>query len=62
MLEKLREAQMGIGLKNVACVDAKGLPLNEDGLHLSAEAQIKLGHMLADAYNKRFSTPQPEQM
>ncbi|XP_010244262.1 PREDICTED: probable carbohydrate esterase At4g34215 [Nelumbo nucifera] len=49
-LEKIREAQMGIKLPNVYCVDAKGLALKEDNLHLTTEAQIQLGSMLADAY------------
>ncbi|XP_022725882.1 probable carbohydrate esterase At4g34215 [Durio zibethinus] len=49
-MEKVREAQMGINLPNVVCVDAKGLTLKEDHLHLTTEAQAKLGHMLADAF------------
>ncbi|XVE93429.1 hypothetical protein REPUB_Repub01dG0191700 [Reevesia pubescens] len=49
-MEKVREAQLGINLPNVVCVDAKGLPLKEDHLHLTTEAQVKLGHMLADTF------------
>lgn len=52
--EKVREAQLGINLQNVVCVDAKGLHLKEDHLHLTTEAQVKLGHMLAEAYLKHF--------
>ncbi|KAG8364234.1 hypothetical protein BUALT_Bualt19G0107000 [Buddleja alternifolia] len=53
-IEKIREIQKGIELPNVVCVDAKGLQLNEDNLHLSTEAQIQLGHMLAQAYLTHF--------
>ncbi|XVF45074.1 hypothetical protein PTKIN_Ptkin02bG0176400 [Pterospermum kingtungense] len=49
-IEKVREAQLGINLENVVCVDAKGLALKEDHLHLTTEAQVRLGHMLADAF------------
>ncbi|KAJ7967515.1 Carbohydrate esterase [Quillaja saponaria] len=42
-LEKVREAQKGISLPNVFCVDAKGLSLKEDNLHLTPEAQVQLG-------------------
>lgn len=55
-IEKVREAQLGIKLQNVVCVDAKGLKLNDDNLHLSTEAQVKLGQMLADAYLCHFNT------
>ncbi|KAJ6692477.1 ESTERASE putative (DUF303)-RELATED [Salix purpurea] len=54
-MEKVREAQLNINLPNVACVDAKGLDLNEDHLHLTTESQVKLGNMLADAYLKHFA-------
>ncbi|XP_058734910.1 probable carbohydrate esterase At4g34215 [Vicia villosa] len=49
-IEKVREAQKGINIPNVICIDAKGLQLNEDNLHLNTESQIKLGHMLAEAF------------
>ncbi|XVF39871.1 hypothetical protein PTKIN_Ptkin01aG0067600 [Pterospermum kingtungense] len=48
--EEVRKAQLHIGLGNVKCVDAKGLPLEQDGLHLTTPAQVRLGEMLADAY------------
>ncbi|KAJ8766889.1 hypothetical protein K2173_009233 [Erythroxylum novogranatense] len=54
---KVREAQLGMKLPNVVCVDAKGLQLQEDNLHLTTESQVKLGHMLADAYLTHFSSP-----
>ncbi|KAK4424225.1 putative carbohydrate esterase [Sesamum alatum] len=53
-LEKIREIQKGIDLPNVACVDAKGLQLKEDSLHLTTEAQVQLGRMLAQAYLTHF--------
>ncbi|CAJ2630536.1 unnamed protein product [Trifolium pratense] len=53
-IEKVREAQKGINISNVICIDAKGLQLKEDNLHLNTEAQIKLGHMLAEAYLTHF--------
>lgn len=49
-LEKIREIQKGIDIPNVLCVDAKGLQLKEDNLHLTTEAQVQLGHFLAQAY------------
>ena len=56
-MEKVREAQLGINLPNVVCVDAKGLALKEDHLHLTTEAQVKLGHMLADAFLTHIFAP-----
>ncbi|KAL8540395.1 hypothetical protein ACS0TY_001849 [Phlomoides rotata] len=53
-LEKVRDVQKGIDLPNVACVDAMGLPLQEDKLHLTTEAHIRLGLMLADSYLTHF--------
>ncbi|KAJ3706197.1 hypothetical protein LUZ61_009902 [Rhynchospora tenuis] len=60
---KVRAAQKGIQLHNVRTVDAYGLPLLNDNLHLNTEAQIRLGHMLAQSYlsllDEVNSTPQP---
>lgn len=53
-IEKVREVQLGMKLPHVVCVDAKGLKLNDDNLHLSTEAQIQLGQLLADAYLCHF--------
>ncbi|KAL8188900.1 hypothetical protein R6Q57_029420 [Mikania cordata] len=53
-LEVVREAQKAIDLPNVVCIDAKGLELKEDNLHLTTDAQVRLGHMLADAYLSHF--------
>ncbi|KAM7265865.1 hypothetical protein ACFE04_003548 [Oxalis oulophora] len=56
-IDIVREAQLelGITLPNVVCVDAKGLQLKEDNLHLTTEAQVKLGNILADAYFQHFA-------
>ncbi|EYU42695.1 hypothetical protein MIMGU_mgv1a012748mg [Erythranthe guttata] len=54
-LEKVREIQKrGIELPNVVCVDAMGLPLEEDNLHITTEAHVKLGIMLANSYLTHF--------
>lgn len=55
-LEKVRDIQKGllINLPNVVCVDAMGLPLEEDNLHITTEAHVKLGHMLARSYLSHF--------
>ncbi|KAL6560772.1 hypothetical protein OROGR_004331 [Orobanche gracilis] len=52
--DKIREIQKGIDLPNVVCVDAKGLQLKEDNLHLTTQAQVQLGRILADAYLANF--------
>ncbi|PQQ05446.1 putative carbohydrate esterase [Prunus yedoensis var. nudiflora] len=49
-IEIVREAQLGVDFLNVRTVDAKGLPLEPDGLHLTTPAQVRLGQMLAAAY------------
>ncbi|KAF5727269.1 carbohydrate esterase [Tripterygium wilfordii] len=49
-------------LPNVVCVDAKGLSLKEDNLHLTTEAQVKLGHMLAQTYLHHFAPSNPPQV
>ncbi|XP_020096692.1 probable carbohydrate esterase At4g34215 isoform X2 [Ananas comosus] len=41
--EIVRKAQKGLKLPNVICVDAKGLPLEGDHLHLTTQAQVQLG-------------------
>ncbi|KAH7846560.1 hypothetical protein Vadar_015419 [Vaccinium darrowii] len=49
-IEKVREAQLGLNLPNVKCVDAKGLQLEPDYVHLTTQAQVQLGKMLADSF------------
>lgn len=56
-IEEVRAVQLGMKLPYVVCVDAKGLKLNSDNLHLSTEAQVQLGLMLADAYLCHFQPP-----
>lgn len=53
-IDKVREAQLKMNLPNVVCVDAKGFPLKEDNLHLTTDAQVKLGHIMAHAYITHF--------
>uniref|UniRef100_A0ACD5UZK9 Uncharacterized protein n=1 Tax=Avena sativa TaxID=4498 RepID=A0ACD5UZK9_AVESA len=53
-IEKVRNAQLSISLPNVVTVDAIGLALNEDHLHLTTESQVKLGESLAQAYTGNF--------
>uniref|UniRef100_A0A0A9GIY1 Sialate O-acetylesterase domain-containing protein n=1 Tax=Arundo donax TaxID=35708 RepID=A0A0A9GIY1_ARUDO len=55
-IEKVRSAQLSVNLPNVVTIDAMGLALNEDNLHLATESQVKLGAMLAEAYIKNFLT------
>lgn len=54
-MDIVRRAQLGIKLPNVVCIDAKGMPLNDDHIHLTTHAQVRLGHMLADAYLQHFT-------
>lgn len=53
--EMVRKAQLELELHlpNVTFVDAKGLPLEPDGLHLTTPAQVNLGHKLARAFLHR---------
>ena len=49
-VEVVRKAQLEINLPNVKCVDAKGLGLKADNLHLTTTAEVQLGLMLAHAF------------
>ncbi|XP_068655044.1 probable carbohydrate esterase At4g34215 [Aristolochia californica] len=53
--EVVREAQLKMDVHNVVCVDAMGLELRDDHLHLTTKAQVELGRMLADAYLDNFA-------
>ncbi|XP_030540093.1 probable carbohydrate esterase At4g34215 [Rhodamnia argentea] len=53
--ETVRKAQLGLDLPNVQTVDAKGLPLEPDQLHLTTPAQVQLGRMLAGAFLRSMS-------
>ncbi|KAK7351617.1 hypothetical protein VNO77_11198 [Canavalia gladiata] len=49
-IDIVRQAQLGIDLLNLRTVDAQGLPLQPDGLHLSTPAQVDLGRKMANAF------------
>lgn len=55
-IDKVREAQLGLRLPNLVTVDAKGLQVATDFVHLTTNGQIQLGHMLANAYRSFFHT------
>lgn len=56
-VEIVRNAQLGINLPNVQCVDAKGLPLEPDRVHLTTPAQVQLGQALTDAFLQTLPSP-----
>ncbi|XP_058223937.1 probable carbohydrate esterase At4g34215 [Rhododendron vialii] len=56
-LEIVREAQLGLDLANVKCVDAQGLELEPDHLHLTTAAQVQLGEMLAGSFLQNRPAP-----
>lgn len=49
-IEVVRKGQLEINLPNVKCVDAKGLNLKADNLHLTTTSQVQLGLKLANAF------------
>ncbi|RAL40561.1 hypothetical protein DM860_006631 [Cuscuta australis] len=49
-IEIVRKAQLGVDLPHVKTVDAEGLEVGYDHLHLTAAAEVELGKMLADAF------------
>ncbi|KAK6939654.1 Sialate O-acetylesterase domain [Dillenia turbinata] len=53
-IDIVRAAQFGVKLPNVKIVDAKGLPLEWDHVHLNTPAEVKLGKMLAHAFLHDF--------
>ncbi|XP_027093834.1 probable carbohydrate esterase At4g34215 [Coffea arabica] len=61
-MDTVREAQAAIRLPNVIKIEAKGLPLEIDGLHLSSLAQVHLGEMLADAFLKWRTSQRPSNL
>lgn len=54
--EIIREAQLNPGIANVVTVDAKGLQLQKDNLHLTASSQVLLGQMMVDAFLETILT------
>ncbi|KAL2894685.1 hypothetical protein RDABS01_010594 [Bienertia sinuspersici] len=49
-VEMVREAQLGIKLPKVKSVDAKGLRVGSDHLHLTTMSQVHLGLLLARSF------------
>ncbi|KAH7315640.1 hypothetical protein KP509_21G058300 [Ceratopteris richardii] len=49
-LEEVRQAQRALKMQGVYYVDANGLPLLGDDIHLNTHAQVQLGKWLADTY------------
>ncbi|KAL3734878.1 hypothetical protein ACJRO7_024109 [Eucalyptus globulus] len=49
-IHEVRKVQLGLDLPNVRTVDALGLPLKPDQLHLTTPAEVRLGQILADAF------------
>nr|XP_043637653.1 probable carbohydrate esterase At4g34215 [Erigeron canadensis] len=49
-IEMVRESQLGMDLVNLRTIDAKGLVLETDGLHLTTPSQVSLGKMLANGF------------
>ncbi|KAH0694334.1 hypothetical protein KY285_021431 [Solanum tuberosum] len=45
-IEEVRAAQLAINISNVIKIDAKGLEIGPDGIHLTTSAQVQLGHIL----------------
>ncbi|KAI3522199.1 hypothetical protein L1887_11682 [Cichorium endivia] len=56
-IERVREAQLGMWLVNLRTVDAKGLGLEPDRLHLTTTSQVTLGEMLAQAFPRIYPSP-----
>ena len=53
-VETVRKAQLEINMPNVKCVDAKGLPLKADNIHLTTISEVKVGLKLAHAFLDSF--------
>ena len=49
-IDMVREAQFATDLLNVRTVDAMGLALRLDNLHLTTESQVQLGKKMANAF------------
>ncbi|KAE8813039.1 hypothetical protein D1007_09802 [Hordeum vulgare] len=49
-LDLVRKEQRAVRVANLKYVDAMGLPIANDITHLTTQAQVRLGKMLADAY------------
>lgn len=53
-VDVVRKGQLGVKLGNVECVDAKGLRLKEDDLHLTTISEVHLGIKLARSFLNSF--------
>jgi hypothetical protein len=53
-IETVRSSQLAINLPNVKCIDAKGLALQRDNLHLTTMSQVQVGLKLASAFIDSF--------
>ncbi|CAN4122636.1 unnamed protein product [Withania somnifera] len=49
-IEVVRAAQLEVNTPNVIKLDGKELELGPDGIHLTTPAQVRLGHMFANAF------------
>ncbi|KAL8508806.1 hypothetical protein ACS0TY_016133 [Phlomoides rotata] len=61
-IDLVRKAQFetAVELQDVRCVDAKGLEISHDHVHLTTAAQLKLGAMMADAFlGNQAMSPSP---
>ncbi|KAG9440340.1 hypothetical protein H6P81_020505 [Aristolochia fimbriata] len=54
-VDRVRAAQLSVNLPRVVTVDAQGLQLGPDHLHLTTSAQVQLGKKLADAFLGNFA-------
>eukprot|EP00246_Nothoceros_aenigmaticus_P001836 TRINITY_DN12509_c0_g1_i1.p1 TRINITY_DN12509_c0_g1~~TRINITY_DN12509_c0_g1_i1.p1 ORF type:complete len:163 (+),score=17.60 TRINITY_DN12509_c0_g1_i1:46-489(+) len=52
LLEQVRQSQRALDIPGVYYVDAQGLPLQEDTVHLTTDAQVALGSKLAALYEQ----------
>lgn len=53
-VDVVRKGQLDVKLGNVKCVDAKGLHLKEDHLHLTTTSEVHLGIKLARSFLYSF--------
>ncbi|KAI3907674.1 hypothetical protein MKW98_016318, partial [Papaver atlanticum] len=49
-LGTVRKSQLELNLPNGRCVDAYGVPLSTDYVHLTTQAQVRVGKLLAKAF------------
>ncbi|CAH9111086.1 unnamed protein product [Cuscuta epithymum] len=56
-MDIVREAQLKVGLPGVKTVDAKGLEVGYDSVHLTTAAEVELGKMMAEAFFRPSPPP-----